>query len=225
MSSQKTGYLDIITGLFVAVLIISNLASTKIVDVGGFLFDGGTILFPLAYIFGDILTEVYGYARARRVIWIGFGSLLLTVATLAIVQYLPAAGDWPNQEAYEAIIGFVPRIALASMAAYLVGEFLNAYVLAKMKVRSKGRHLWQRLLGSTVAGQGVDTVVFTLIAFGGTLPGSALLNIILTVFVMKVAVEVLLLPVTYRVVAALKRSEGLDAYDKKIDFTPLKLSE
>lgn len=220
-SSYK--YLDVITGLFVAVLIISNIASTKVVSLGGLLFDGGTILFPLAYIFGDILTEVYGYARARRVIWTGFMALLMTVVTLALVQYLPPAPDWPNQSAYESVLGFIPRIAAASAIAYLLGEFLNSYVLAKMKLRSKGRNLWQRLLGSTVVGQAVDTVVFTVIAFGGTMPAGSLLNIITTVYVMKLAVEVALLPITYRVVALLKKRERSDVFDKKTDFTPLAL--
>mgnify|MGYP000082400739 CR=1 FL=1 len=223
--STSYKYLDVITGMFVAVLIVSNIASTKIVSVNGILFDGGTILFPLAYIFGDILTEVYGFARARRVIWIGFAALALTIATLAVVQYLPPAADWPNQASYEAVLGFIPRIVAASMVAYLIGEFLNSFVLAKMKLRSKGKYLWQRLLGSTVVGQAADTVVFTLLAFAGTLPASALINIMLTVYVLKLVVEALLLPVTYRIVAALKRLERVDAFDKKTDFSPFNLGQ
>lgn len=222
--STSYKYLDVITGIFVAVLIVSNIASSKIVSVNGILFDGGTILFPLAYIFGDILTEVYGYARARRVIWTGFAALVLTIATLAVVQYLPPAADWPNQASYEAVLGFIPRIVGASMVAYLVGEFLNSFVLAKMKLRSKGKDLWQRLIGSTFVGQAADTVIFTVLAFAGTLPVSALINIMLTVYVIKLALEVLLLPLTYRIVAALKRLERADTFDKKSDFSPFNLS-
>lgn len=222
--STSYKYLDVITGIFVAVLIVSNIASTKIVSINGILFDGGTILFPFAYIFGDILTEVYGYARARRVIWTGFAALALTIATLAVVQYLPPAADWPNQASYEAVLGFIPRIVGASMVAYLVGEFLNSFVLAKMKLRSKGKDLWQRLIGSTFVGQAADTVIFTLLAFTGTLPVSALINIMLTVYVIKLALEVILLPLTYRIVTVLKRLERTDAFDKKTDFSPFNLS-
>jgi len=217
-------YLDVITGIFVAVLIVSNIVSTKIVSINGILFDGGTILFPFAYIFGDILTEVYGYARARRIIWTGFAALALTIATLAVVQYLPPAADWPNQASFEAVLGFIPRIVGASMVAYLVGEFLNSFVLAKMKLRSKGKDLWQRLIGSTFVGQAADTVIFTLLAFTGTLPVSALINIMLTVYVIKLALEVILLPLTYRIVTVLKRLERTDAFDKKTDFSPFNLS-
>lgn len=222
--STSYKYLDVITGIFVAVLIVSNIASTKIVSINGILFDGGTILFPFAYIFGDILTEVYGYARARRVIWTGFAALALTIATLAVVQYLPPAADWPNQASYEAVLGFIPRIVGASMVAYLVGEFLNSFVLAKMKLRSKGKDLWQRLIGSTFVGQAADTVIFTLLAFTGTLPVSALINIMLTVYVIKLALEAILLPLTYRIVTVLKRLERTDAFDKKTDFSPFNLS-
>src|SRR3989339_908505 len=158
---MKYKYLDLITATFAVVLILSNITSAaKISNVWGFVFDGGMILFPLAYIFGDILTEVYGYARARRVIWIGFAMNLLMVVTFWVVQKLPPAMDWGNQAAFESILGVVPRIVLGSLCAYLVGEFLNSYVLAKIKVKTQGKYLWLRALGSTVVGQFADTTVF-----------------------------------------------------------------
>lgn len=161
-------YLDFITALFVVVLIVSNIASTKVVLLGPFTFDGGTILFPLAYIFGDVLTEVYGYKRSRRVIWTGFFLLILATLTFGIVNALPTPPDQQNTaRAFAAILGLVPRIVLASLVAYWVGEFVNSYVLAKLKIATQGRWLWTRTLGSTLIGQGLDTGLFLLIAFYG----------------------------------------------------------
>ncbi len=218
---QKTyRYFDIILAFFVAVLIISNVASAKISQVWGFNFDGGTVLFPLAYIFGDILTEVYGYKRARRAIWVGFGALVLTGATFAVVQYLPAAPDWTGQAAYEQIIGFVPRIIFASICAYWAGEFLNSFVLAKMKIWSGGKDLWMRTIGSTIAGEGIDSITFSLIAFYGTMPFDALLNLVGTIYVFKVLFEIAATPLTYAVINFLKRAESEDYYDSKTDFNP-----
>ncbi|MDP3970138.1 MAG: queuosine precursor transporter [bacterium] len=211
-----------ITGLFVAVLLISNVASTKIIDFVWFTFDGGTLLFPLAYIFGDILTEVYGYKQSRKVIWIGFASALLMALTFIIIGKLPAAGDWPYQDAYDAILGLTPRIVIASLIAYWLGEFSNAFVLAKLKVWSEGKSFWLRAIGSTVVGQGLDTVVFVLIAFAGVLSPGLLITVIVSNYVFKLLVEVLLLPVTYRIVNWLKQIEKVDYLDKDTNFNPFK---
>jgi uncharacterized integral membrane protein (TIGR00697 family) len=216
-------YIDLITTAFATVLLLSNIASTKIAAIAGISFDGGAILFPLAYIFGDILTEVYGYSRARRVIWIGFAMNLLMVLTFWVVGVLPADAMWGMQESYTNILGVVPRIVLGSLAAYLVGEFVNSFILAKMKVRMQGKKLWARALGSTVAGQFLDTTVFLLIAFAGILPWSLIGIIWITNYVFKIAVEILLLPITYRVVAWLKKHEDEDFFDHETDFRPIKL--
>lgn len=217
-------YYDVIGALFVAVLIISNIASAKVASVMGFNFDGGTILFPISYIFGDVLTEVYGYKKSRRIIWIGFLCLGIMALTLAAVQYLPSSTDWPNQGAYEAILGFVPRLVLASMIAYWAGEFSNSYILAKMKIWTAGKKLWTRTIGSTIIGEGVDSIVFSFIAFYGTMPISALLNLIGTIYVFKVLYEILATPLTYKVINFLKRKENEDHYDKDTNFNPFSLS-
>ncbi len=224
MEEKNYKYLDIITGLFVAILIVSNIASSKVAAFGPFNFDAGTVLFPISYIFGDILTEVYGYKRSRRVIWIGFFSLVIMALTLALVQYLPSSASWTNQSAYEAVLGFVPRIVLASIVAYFAGEFSNSFVLAKMKVWSQGRNLWQRTISSTVLGQAVDSLVFSLIAFVGVLPFSEVVNIMGTIYVFKVLYEVVVTPVTYKAVNFLKTKEGIDVYDTKTNFNPFKTS-
>ncbi|HRE26437.1 MAG TPA: queuosine precursor transporter [Anaerolineales bacterium] len=216
MSSFR--FLDRITGLFVAVLIISNIASVKIVTVGPFTFDGGTLLFPLAYIFGDVLTEVYGFRAGRRVIWTGFAALALLVVTLALVDRLP-----PESTAFTAVLGQAPRIALASLIAYWAGEFTNSIVLARMKVATGGRWLWTRTIGSTLVGQAVDTTVFVVVAFYGVLPDGDVTAILISNYVFKVAVETALTPLTYAVVTALKRAEGVDAFDRDTDFNPLVL--
>lgn len=216
-------FLDLITAAFAVVLILSNITSTKILSLGWFSFDGGTILFPLAYIFGDVLTEVYGYARARRVIWIGFAMNLLMVIVFWIVGKLPPAMDWGNQAAYEAILGVVPRIVAGSLVAYLVGEFLNSFTLAKLKIKTKGRFLWLRAIGSTIVGQFFDTTVFLLIAFAGILPWNLLLVVWISNYIFKILVEVILLPVTYRVVRLLKKKEEVDYFDVNTNFNPLKI--
>jgi len=213
--------LDVITAAFAVALILSNITSTKILSLGWFSFDGGTILFPLVYIFGDILTEVYGYARARRVIWIGFAMNLLMVVTFWAVQKLPPALDWGLQESFDNILGVIPRIVLGSLCAYLVGEFLNSYVLAKLKVKTKGKFLWLRTIGSTVVGQFADTTVFLLIAFAGVLPWDLVWIIWVSNYIFKILVEIILLPVTYRVVGWLKKKEDEDHYDSDTDFNPL----
>lgn len=210
--------------LFVSVLLISNVASTKIVDLGPFTFDGGTLLFPISYIFGDILTEVYGYRRSRRVIWAGFGAAALMAGILALVGALPPAEGWEYQEAYQAILGVTPRIVLGSLVAYFAGEFSNSYVLAKMKIWSRGRWLWARTIGSTLVGEGVDTLLFVTIAFAGTLPWALFWSIVVSNYVFKVGLEAAMTPVTYRITNFLKRTEGVDVYDVGTDFNPFKLT-
>jgi uncharacterized integral membrane protein (TIGR00697 family) len=217
-------YLGAISVFFVSILLISNVASTKIVDLKYFVFDGGTLLFPLSYIFGDILTEVYGYRRARNVIWLGFFMALLMSIVFIIVGKLPPASDWGNQEAYNAILGLTPRLVLASLIAYSAGSFSNSFILAKMKVWTKGKMLWARTIGSTLVGELIDSSFFILIAFFGILPNPLLLSLIISNYLFKSAVEVLFTPVTYKVVKFLKTKEGEDYYDKNTNFNPFKVN-
>ncbi len=203
-----------------AVLLISNIASTKIVQIWRFLFDGGTILFPLSYIFGDILTEVYGYRKSRKAIWIGFLCALLMSVVLGLVGLIKPAPGWELQEAYIAILGQTPRIVAASLVAYFAGEFSNSYILARMKVATGGRWLAARTIGSTVVGQGIDTLIFVFIAFFGVYPNSMILVILVSNYVFKVLLEVAFTPLTYKIVGALKRTENVDYFDRKTNFNP-----
>ncbi|MDP9249597.1 MAG: queuosine precursor transporter [bacterium] len=213
-------YLGPLSVFFVSVLLISNIASTKLVDLKWFVFDGGTLLFPLSYIFGDILTEVYGYKRARKVIWLGFFMALLMALVFMIVGKLPAAAGWDNQAAYDAILGMAPRIVLASLIAYFAGSFSNSFILAKMKVWTKGKLLWTRTVGSTLVGELVDSSLFILIAFWGIYPGVLLLTLIISNYLFKTAIEVLFTPLTYKVTAFLKNKEQEDYYDRDTNFNP-----
>jgi uncharacterized integral membrane protein (TIGR00697 family) len=192
---------------------------------GVFVFGVGNIFFPISYIFGDVLTEVYGYARARRVIWAGFIGLLFAAVMASVVVALPPAPFWENQKAYEIAFGTTWSIALASMFAYFCGEFVNSFVLAKMKILTQGRHLWSRTIGSTVVGEAVDSALFYPLAFydSGLIPNEALPAIMAAQFGLKVAVEVLFTPVTYKIVSALKRAEKEDHYDRETNFTPFSL--
>jgi queuosine precursor transporter len=216
-------HLDTITALFVAVLLISNIASAKIVQFGFLTFDGGTLLFPLSYIFGDILTEVYGYARSRKVIWLGFASAILMSVTFMAVGALPPAAEWTSQTAYDQILGFTPRIVLASLIAYFAGEFSNSFTLAKLKIKTQGRYLWLRTIGSTLVGQVVDTLIFSLIAFSGVIPSSLLVTLIISNYVFKCGVEILFTPVTYWITGWLKQQEKEDFYDVQTDFNPFRV--
>ena len=221
--SGQYQYLDIITALFVAILIISNIASTKIFSFGSVTLDAGILLFPLIYIFGDVLTEVYGYARGRRVIWIGFLCNVLMAAIFMLVTVLPPAADWPNQKAFESVLGFTPRIVLASMIAYFCGEFINSFILAKLKVRTQGKLLWVRTIGSTLVGELFDTLLFITIAFWGVFPTPVIVSLILFNYIFKVGIETLFTPFTYLLVNKLKKAEHEDYYDKKTNFNPFAL--
>ncbi len=221
--SKPLKHLDSITALFVAVLLISNVASTKILNLGPLTFDGGTLLFPLSYIFGDILTEVYGYSRSRKVIWLGFMAAAVMSVTLAIVGALPPAADWLNQASYDAILGQTPRIVVASLIAYFAGEFSNSVILAKLKVITEGRQLWLRTISSTLLGQLLDTALFVLIAFTGTVSTGVLLAIAVSNYLFKCGVEILFTPITYWITGWLKQQEHEDYYDRETDFNPFRL--
>jgi uncharacterized integral membrane protein (TIGR00697 family) len=220
---KRLRYYDVIVAVFVVVLVVSNISATKLIAFGPIIADGGAVLFPLAYILGDVLTEVYGYKYTRRAIWIAFGVLLMSVAAFTIVRYLPAAADYTDQAAFESVLGFFPRIVLASLAAFLVGSFVNSYILAKLKVRMAGKQLWVRLIGSTLVGELLDTIVFGLVAFAGVLSAPDMVAFVLVGWLFKTVVEIALLPITYRVVNALKTREHMDEYDTATDFNPLKL--
>ncbi len=214
-----------IVALFVATLIASNIIAVKVVALGSLVLPAAIILFPVAYILGDVLTEVYGYAAARRVIWIGFLCNLLVVAAIWVAGMLPAAVFWEDQAAWDSVLGAAPRILLASFLAYLVGEFANAFVLAKLKVATEGRHLWLRTIGSTLVGQGLDSAVFITLAFAGILPTGALVTAIVTQWLVKSAYEAAATPVTYAVIGWLKRTEGVDTFDRDTKFNPLAISD
>lgn len=227
---MKFRYFDLILGAFAVTLVVSNIASTKIavLQLGAWkpVFDGGTFLFPLTYIFGDVLTEVYGYARSRRVIWFGMAMNLMASLVFALVGLLPTDPSSPTKGSFEAVLGFVPQIVFASLAAFFVGEFLNAFVLAKLKIATRGRYLWTRTIGSTLVGEAADTLCFSFLAFGvgpNALPAEVLTSIMITNYVYKVGLEVILTPATYAVVGFLKRAEGVDHYDTRTNFNPFRL--
>ena len=228
MRVMRTRWLPVITGLFVGILLISNIASVKLVSLWHFTFDGGTLIFPLSYIFGDILTEVYGYSASRKVIWTGFVSAGLMVLILWLVGLLPSpAGEWTpeQQSAYSVILLAESRIIGASLIAYFAGEFSNSYVLAKLKIITKGRFLWVRTISSTLVGQGVDTLLFCLIAFAGIWPTEVLVAVVVSNYIFKCGFEILATPLTYAIVIALKRSEGIDVYDYRTNFNPFRIFE
>ena len=227
-------YLPAVSAGFVTCLVVSNIIAVKIGAFGPWYLPAAVIVFPVAYIFGDILTEVYGYARARQVIWIGFACNALAVAAIALGGWIPAAPYWAlddfatpqlAQQAYQAVLGFTPRLLGASFLAYVVGEFVNAFVLSKLKLATGGRWLWLRTIGSTLAGQLLDSAIFLSVAFAGVLPAASLVPLVLTQWLFKSGYEALATPITYVVVAALKRAEGVDAFDTDTDFNPLALSD
>ncbi len=214
-----------LVALFITCLIAANITAVKLISVFGLLLPAAIVIFPVSYILGDVLTEVYGFRQARRVIWLGFLCNLIVVAAIWVGLVLPAASFWDGQEAYQRILGATPRILGASFLAYLVGEFANAFVLAKMKVATEGRWLWARTIGSTLVGQGLDSTIFITLAFAGVIPLDALVAMIVTQWLVKSAYEAAATPLTYAVVGYLKRSEGVDVYDRDIRFSPLALSD
>ncbi|MDB5688549.1 MAG: hypothetical protein JWL91_425 [Sphingomonas bacterium] len=230
LSGRPLRYYDFMMAAFVAILLLSNVlgagkrAQIDLPWIGTWPFGAGILFFPVSYVIGDVLTEVYGYARARRCIWAGFAAVLFMAFMSWVVVALPPAPDWGGQGAYEAVFGQVPRIVLASVAAFWAGEFANAFILARLKLLTRGRHLWSRTIGSTIVGQGIDSLIFYPLAFYGApgWPVQAMLLVMLSQFVLKVAWEVLLTPVTYGIVGFLKRREGIDVYDRGTDFTPFR---
>jgi len=213
----------VVAAIFVTCLITANIIIVKQISIGDIVLPAGIVIFPLSYVFGDILTEVYGYRRARQVIWLGFLCNLITVIAIWLAQILPPAPVFDAQSAYERILGATPRFLLASFLAYLGGEFTNSFVLAKMKLLTRGRWLWTRTIGSTVAGQGVDTLVVLGIAFWGVLPLPVLAMMGLSHWIAKIIYEALVTPLTYFLVNRLKRVEGVDHYDYETDFNPLRV--
>jgi queuosine precursor transporter len=209
--------------LFVTCLLTANTMATKLIMVGGVVLTAGVVIFPVSYVVGDVLTEVWGYGAARRVIWLGFACNTLMVAALWLGGELPPAPFWKGQDAYEAIFSQTPRVLAASFVAYLVGEFANAFVLAKLKIATQGRWLWMRTIGSTVVGQALDSAVFVTLAFAGTVAPGALLQIVTAQWIVKVLYEAAATPLTYAAVGWLKSREGVDVYDRHTDFNPVHL--
>lgn len=209
---------DIFAVLFVTTLLVSNIVSVKIVSVGWLTFDAGTVLFPLAYIVGDIITEVYGYRRMRRLIYNGVAALTLMTLTFWVVQLLPADGSWTGQAAFELTLGVVWRLAIGSVVALFVGEIMNAYVMGRMKVASRGRGLWRRMVSSSLAGNALDTVIFSTIAFAGTMPMTSFWQLIITVFLIKMAVEIMVSPLTMHLITRVKKREKLDTFEQPAKY-------
>lgn len=223
LGARPLRYYDFFMAAFVAILLLSNLiGAAKLSTLGGFTFGAGILFFPLGYVIGDVLTEVYGYARARRCVWAGFGAMLFMALMSWVVVALPPADGWPDQKAYEAVFGSTWRIVFASLVAFWAGELANSFVLARMKILTQGRHLWMRTIGSTVIGQGVDSLLFYPLAFWGDWSNAQVLTVMVTNWAMKVGWEAALTPVTYWVVNSLKRREGLDVYDSGTNFTPFR---
>jgi uncharacterized integral membrane protein (TIGR00697 family) len=224
-SGYYSTWFVLITALFITCLITANIIAVKLIGLGRLVLPAAVIIFPISYIVGDVLTEVYGYQRARLVIWLGFLCNLIAVVAIWIGGLLPAASFWDGQAAYTRILGYTPRLLAASFLAYLVGEFANSFVLAKMKIATNGRWLWTRTIGSTLVGEGLDSLVFITLAFVGTIPLAGLASAIVTQWLAKSAYEAAVTPLTYAVVNFLKRQEGVDVYDYETRFNPLSIGE
>lgn len=223
--ARHSNWFLLVAALFVTSLIVSNIIAVKVIMVADLILPAAIIIFPISYILGDVLTEVYGFARARQVIWLGFLCNLFAVVAIYLGGLLPAAPFWGGQGAYEMILGAVPRILAASFIAYLAGELVNAYVLARLKVAMEGRHLWVRTIGSTLAGQLLDSAIFITIAFAGIMPTDILLVAVVTQWLVKSIYEALATPLTYLVVGFLKRADDVDVYDRDISFQPFAVSD
>ncbi|MDR3284747.1 MAG: queuosine precursor transporter [Treponema sp.] len=214
-------FLPILSGIFTGILVLSNILASKMVQLGPFVFDGGTLLFPLSYIFGDVLTEVYGYHQSRKVIWTGFAMLAVMTVNIWVVGLLPAEPGWTLQEAYNSLLLLMPRIALASVIGYFVGEYSNSVVLSRLKVLTQGKHLWVRTIGSTLVGEALDSFLFVAIAFAGLYDPVVLVVMGLSNYVFKSLIEICFTPVTYLVTALIKKAEGIDVYDYGVVYNPL----
>ena len=224
-NARRYKYLDVLTTAFVVILLVSNLIAQKVCQIGPFAVSGAILLFPVTYIFGDIFTEIYGFAASRRAIWLGFFGTILLYVMGAIIIALPAAPGWHNQEAFAIVFGFIPRILAASLVAFWAGEFANSYTMARLKLLTDGRRLWTRTIGSTIVGQAVDTTLVIFLTFVGVVPLRTLGNMIVTGYVLKVAYEVLATPLTYAVINWLKRAEQADAFDRDESFNPFSFAE
>jgi queuosine precursor transporter len=211
----------VVVAIFITCLITANITAVKLVSILGLILPAGVIVFPISYIVGDVLTEVYGFRMARQVIWLGFICNLIAVLAIWLAGIMPAAPFWKGKAAYDTILGYTPRLLAASFLAYLIGEFANSIVLARMKVATNGRWLWSRTIGSTLVGQGLDSLVFVLVAFFGNIPLTGLIAAIIAQWLFKSLYEAAVTPLTYLVVNALKRREGVDVYDRDTDFNPL----
>ena len=227
VTGRQFRYYDFVMAAFVVILLLSNIigaAKPAALTLNGeqWIFGAGILFFPLGYVIGDVLTEVYGYARARRVIWAGFAALLFMAFMSWVVVALPPAPGWPGQAAYESVFGQVWRIVFASITAFWAGEFINSYVMARMKIWTGGKHLWSRTIGSTVVGQGIDSIIFYPLAFAGIWSNEQVISVMITNWLLKVGWEVVLTPVTYGVVGWLKRKEGVDIFDEGTNFSPFK---
>ncbi len=222
MDKENLKYYSIVSSIFVSVLLISNTVATKLFSFGPFVFTGAILVFPISYIFGDILTEVYGYKRSRKIIWTGFFCLIGMSIVYWIVGLLPSAPGWENQKAYSLILGIVPRIVIASIIAFWAGEFSNSFVLAKLKILTSGKKLWARTIGSTIVGQGVDSTLFVIIGFYGIFPNSILILAIISAYLFKVVYEIIATPLTYKIVNFLKKKEGIDQFDYQTNFNPFR---
>ena len=224
-------YLDALTTTFVVVLLVANLIAQKLIRLGpwgpipAFTTSGAMVLFPITYIFGDIFTEIYGYAASRRAIWLGFFGTSIMYAVSSFVIWLPPDPAFKNQAAFVAVFGFLPRILIASLLAFWAGEFANSFTMAKLKLLTRGKYLWTRTVGSTVVGQAVDTTLVILITFGGVFSAHKMIVVIVTGYILKVAYEVLATPLTYLVIGWLKRAEGVDTFDTKTNFNPFRFAD
>jgi uncharacterized integral membrane protein (TIGR00697 family) len=217
-------YYDLVMALFVTILLCSNvIGAAKVATVWGFTFGAGVLFFPISYVFNDVLTEVYGYARARKVVWAGFSAMAFASFMSWVVVSLPPARGWNDQKAYETVFGETPRIVLASLTAFFVGELANSYVLAKLKLKTQGKYLWVRTIGSTIVGEGVDSAVFYPVAFLGVWERNLVWQIMLNNYLIKVGWEAVITPVTYKIVGFLKRAEDEDYYDRDTNFTPFSI--
>jgi uncharacterized integral membrane protein (TIGR00697 family) len=224
-SAPRYQYLDALTTAFVVILLVSNLVAQKVCMIGPFPISAAVILFPITYIFGDVFTEVYGFAASRRAIWLGFFGTTLLYLIGSITIALPPSSDWHNQQAFAVVFGFIPRILAASLIAFWAGEFANSYTMAKLKLLTDGRKLWTRTIGSTIVGQAVDTTLVVLLTFGGTVSTITLVHMIMTSYLLKVGYEVLATPLTYAVITWLKKVENADAYDRHESFNPFSFAQ